>query len=417
MKRPIHRHYEIKKAFSAKNGKIDFLFHFPKCLQNRRQKMENLKLRIQNPLDITKEAYVYVYCTETQKKLKRYTKGLNRANTWEDRQTDCEALLYILQKKMRAGWSPVVQRKVERFNITEAVTLSMQGIKLKASPKTFSAYSGTARFFLQALKDLRYHHYPADGIKRIHIKEALNKIAQDRKWTGKNYNKHLGYLSSIFAEMTEREYCERNLCKDIKRLPVLETGGYRVPTEEELNSIFSYLKRVHPNYYRFALFLYYTGIRPKELLALRVGDIHLDARLIRVRAEISKTRKERKVPLFPALYDSMPPLGDNPSAYLFGSTKASRYLPEETFTVGIYHIDRDTATRTWKKLIMTDLGVSCHLYSLKHRGAGDKLNAGMSREAVQMIFGHSEAKMTDIYDFALKERQFKEAMEVDLKRY
>jgi len=68
-----------------------------------------------------------------------------------------------------------------------------------------------------------------------------------------------------------------------------------VLTREEIDKIFSVLDRVRD--VLLLKTLYYTGLRVNELIQIRRKDINFRENVIRIRAEITKTRQEALQPL------------------------------------------------------------------------------------------------------------------------
>ena len=89
--------------------------------------------------------------------------------------------------------------------------------------------------------------------------------------------------------------------------------------------------------------------------------------------------------------------------FLFGSFKESKLgnrgnnqtLPD--FIPGPTHINRDTATRRWETIVKLGLGIKNTMYSIKKYGGNKKSAAGISIDAIQGVFGHSEKETTLIY--------------------
>lgn len=82
-----------------------------------------------------------------------------------------------------------------------------------------------------------------------------------------------------------------------------------------------------------------------------------------------------------------------------------------------YHIKADTPNKQWKKLIKDGLGIDKSLYSAKHKGADDKLEAGMDLKTICDVFGHSDTKMTERYARKAKLDRFESARNINLKKF
>lgn len=83
------------------------------------------------------------------------------------------------------------------------------------------------------------------NFERSHAKAILEFLKKDKNWTNQNYNKHLGYLRSIFYEVLEAEYTKYNPFNDIRNLKVVKTPANIPPTDEEMRLICNELRDLH----------------------------------------------------------------------------------------------------------------------------------------------------------------------------
>lgn len=210
----------------------------------------------------------------------------------------------------------------------------------------------------------------------------------------------------------------------IRELAVCEGEGFTPPTDEEQRVIREHISRYHPNFYVLNLVIYHTGIRTNEALALRISDIDFVKRRFEIipdsQRNNAKTRKNRLVPIVDELWQHIEAMALHKfpaQYYLFGSpamsgrghTGLSKIDKSSYFTPNPTRVKRDTATRLWKTIVKDGLGFSCDMYGLKHKGAQDKNDAGMSTDAVQQLFGHTSKKMTRRYQGELPhEREIRE---------
>jgi len=92
--------------------------------------------------------------------------------------------------------------------------------------------------------------------------------------------------------------------------------------------------------------------------------------------------------------------------YIFGSRRknTNRGISINTdFIPGQLRLERDTATKLWRKLIIKGLGINKTMYSIKHLGGDKKILAGMDLDTIREVFGHSKKRMTEHYISNLKE--------------
>ena len=138
--------------------------------------------------------------------------------------------------------------------------------------------------------------------------------------------------------------------------------------------------------------LYAAGLRVGELVALDLGDVQLDERLLRVRG---KGRKERLVPFGRqarlALTEYLPVRAgwrrDRPAAHdaLFVNRRGGRLSDRS-----VRRILDAAVSRT------ADLH-HLHPHALRHAFATHLLEAGMDLRVIQELLGHSSLSTTQVY--------------------
>jgi len=235
----------------------------------------------------------------------------------------------------------------------------------------------------------------------------LDDVKTSRKWSNKAYNKGRDYLKVLFSELVDLDIIENNPAFKIKPLKEARTNANRAPTHDEHALIKKHLSGT--NFYNFVVTIFHTGIRPKELLDIKLGMIDLKRAQIVLPPGITKTDIERIVPINPhllAIFIDMEIQGYPNDFYLFGSFNYNhkhRSFKDLDFIPALNHIKRDTATKKWKKEIKDTLGIDVNLYAMKHAGADAKILAGVSMESLQELYGHTSKVTTAIYAKKAKE--------------
>ncbi|MFF1876522.1 tyrosine-type recombinase/integrase [Leifsonia sp. NPDC058230] len=207
----------------------------------------------------------------------------------------------------------------------------------------------------------------------------------------------VGVLAGIIDVAVRDGRIRSNPARGVSNMPRRDVAARRpYLTDDE---VFRFA-RCAPDSMRSTLILTlaYTGIRWGEAVALRVGDVDIPQRRLRVSrtaTEVSgkihigapKSWQARTVP-FPAFLDSrIEELAANmdPSDLIFPSS-----------TGGFLHRP-DTAQnrQSWWLTALNDAGVQ-HLtpHALKHTAASLAVSAGANVKALQRILGHKSAAMT-----------------------
>lgn len=145
--------------------------------------------------------------------------------------------------------------------------------------------------------------------------------------------------------------------------------------------------------------LYATGLRVSEVTALRLQDLHLDARHL---VCVGKGEKERIVPLGEEacawlvryLREARPLLvGRGASARVFVNAKRGGSLSR----VGVWKILKGYARKV-------GLARTLSPHVLRHSFATHLLERGADLRAIQMMLGHADLSTTQIYTHVLEHR-------------
>jgi len=340
-----------------------------------------------------------------------------------------KAILFKLQNQ---GWNPLTNtyplKTIEQIELERLQSmgfceaLDFAHSKCVVATKTKLDYGTTIRFMKLGAEQLGIHHTQISLIKKHHIKLLLEHVKNDRKWSNHAYNKNLGYLGAMLERLIDWEIIEINPVHKIKTLPVAETQMYQPLTDDEKNKIREYLYVNHYRFFVYLMVIYHTGIRPKEVLALKVKDINRDNSEITIvpnlTAENSKTKNIRKVPInqhLQLLIREFRLQDYSKDFYIFGSPfEAGKGNRGSSKTgSGVFHVDyfkpslisikRDTVTKLWKKIVKDKLQINKYQYAMKHTGADDKILAGIDLDALRELYGHSSKFMTEKYARKVKE--------------
>jgi len=144
----------------------------------------------------------------------------------------------------------------------------------------------------------------------------------------------------------------------------------------------------HRNIAIFMLLLF-CGLRKGELLALKVHDVDLKNRILVVRGETSKSRRQRVVPLHSA-----------------AAAAIQEYFKERGASFRTPHVfvsnnrDDGIGEEGLKQLVAKlrkSSGVAFHVHQLRHTFAVNLLNSGCDVSKVRALLGHTDIRQTVLY--------------------
>lgn len=350
---------------------------------------------------------------------KRY--DINRIKDLKERQKQIEVLQSILLDQLKRDWNPLVpdlaKQEGKDFTLYQALEFALDKKQAQICAKTYSGYIGTLRFAKTAIQELNLGYLPITDTKRVHIKTILEHLYKKRSWSNNAYNKHLGHLQAVLSELIQWDIIQFNPAHNIKKMTVMDVKANIPPTPSQFREIEYHLKSKHYGLYAFMSIIYHTGIRPVEITRMKMGMLNRTRMEFVLPASITKTKKQRIVPINEFLWNDLKPIFEKEypdSFYMFGSGRPSgkgNIGLHKDFNPGITKMNRDTVTKRWEKVVKIGLGIPVNLYSIKKLGANAKIMAGMSIRALQELFGHSSEVTTEIYITKLEEVIRKEILE------
>lgn len=352
--------------------------------------------------------------------LKRYKFKLNYIKDLKIREREFNMLRKALHKKLKEGWNPLlpdVVEEQEQMYLIDALNFALEQKKSSIAPKSYSGYKGSVKFYTEAITSLHLNYLTITETKRVHIRKIAEKAKMINKWSNKAYNKHLNHIRAVISELIQWDIIETNPAHNIKNLPVEETRANITATPEQHKQIKECLENDHPHFYIYIATIFHTGIRPKEILDIKLNMIDMKNQQIILPPEITKTNKERIVPINNHLLMMLMNLDLEiypNDFYLFGSYREpgkgnrGKFID---FIPGPTRLKRDTATKRWKRIIKDGLGINVNMYSNKHAGANAKILAGMDLDVLRELYGHTSKLMTLRYAKAVKEVYRKQIIE------
>jgi len=368
--------------------------------------------------DLSKAWYVYF---RYNNKLFRYKYGINYINNYKKRLLEANSIRDVLDDKLKKGWNPNIPdiyNSTSDMTLVESLDFALDKKKPALAKKSISGYTGTLNFIKSAIAELSLTHIPIIEVKRIHIKTILEKIKEQRNASNHSYNKYLTHFGAILSELIQYDIIEVNPADKIKHLPTEESILHNPASLNQIEKIKKELKIQDPNFFNFVAIIYHLGIRPDEILQIKLSMINFDENIITLIPKNTKGKKKYRIlPINKHLltfFNSMKLQSLPKDFYLFGSYRHAgkgNVGPKIDFIPGPTHINRDTATRRWETIIKLGLKINMTMYAMKKHGANMKLSSGISLEAISEQFGHSKIETTKIYTTMLKEINRNEVLE------
>lgn len=227
-------------------------------------------------------------------------------------------------------------------------------------------------------------------------KNDIARLIDDMKrqdFAKKTVATQITVLNLIFKWAMQRDRADKNPCELIETPKNLKRTKREMPSEEDIQKIMDNVDS--DPFGLFAYFLYFTGCRFGEALALTGKDIDLERGEIRISKSLyfdngpkigtPKTESgTRTVPLLDCLREHLPKLKKNQYLFSHLEDRSEPFTQKRIFT-------------QWKKY-QERTDVSCTPHQLRHGFATLLFDAGLTAKDAQPILGHATAEMTiDIY--------------------
>lgn len=236
------------------------------------------------------------------------------------------------------------------------------------APKTVKTEKDHLNMFCNTFGDRRFHTITAAEYEAVYRAKSPN------------YCRLLvATLRNLYKYAVARRYVRKNIALDLQK-PALQILPPKHVDTEEIQKVF--LHMTPPVRDKFKI-LYYTGLRPAELLRLQVKDISISGKTLTVR--YSKTKRFRMIPLHSQILPILETLLNDrkPEDFLFRSNHGKKHQIQ--LHKGL--------KRACERAGVT--GVTP--YNFRHTFATQFLKATKNIRALQQILGHSTIQMTTRY--------------------
>ena len=262
-------------------------------------------------------------------------------------------------------------------------------LEKKFSPHTVMAYEADLCSFREFIfkefdqKDLIYVNYPQ--IRNWVVSLVNSGI------TNRSVNRKVASLKAYYKYLVKTNQLVATPLVSHKALKTKKT--VQIPfSEEEITDV---ILSIEPDSFKtsrdltIVTMFYATGVRRSELVGLRLQDLDLDNRMIKV---LGKRKKERYIPLLPELIKQLNLYLDF-RASLFSGNATELFLTEKgdkIYETLVYRIINNYFSEASSKVKK-----SPHI--LRHSFATHLLSHGANLNSVKELLGHSSLASTQVY--------------------
>ncbi|MGJ0316961.1 site-specific integrase [Aliarcobacter cryaerophilus] len=230
------------------------------------------------------------------------------------------------------------------------------------------------------LKDL--NKTPMLNLKKLDVKRLHNEMITLKNLSRATANKFLIFLSSAYKLANELELFDNyNPCRGIKEFELNNQRQIflsKTQTKKLLNEV-NKSSNIHLKYIVPMLLL--SGARKREVLDAKWSDFDMLNKLWTI--PITKNGKKRILPITKSLQTILNQIPKDKTPYLFASPLTNKPY------ISIY--------QSWNSARVKANLKEVRMHDLRHTYASALVNAKCSLYEVQMLLGHSTAKMTQRY--------------------
>lgn len=277
------------------------------------------------------------------------------------------------------------------YSFQEAVEMAISTKFASDRPRTQQTYRSFLNVFGEWITATPYPGLPLPNVSGEHVSEFLAWLQAEKKVGNTTYNNYLQRLTTAFNTLIKQGHLYANPCHTVESLT--EEGGKNTPLNfHQRLTIEKYLQENNQPLFRFTRFLYFTFIRPGELVQLRIQDIDLKNQRIVVPASISKNRKAEPVTIPKQLQAELAPMRldkHEPEAYVF----SRNLLPGRAKIYPTHVGDLHRQVLRCCGIRQTDIT----LYSWRHTGVLNAYKAGIDLRTLQLHIRHQNMEMTNNY--------------------
>lgn len=339
--------------------------------------------------------YVYFHIRDHQGNLKMLKRksGINTGTNVKERMFLAKALCDEINLMLERGYN-FLDPSIRAAAIVPMMETLRSYLALKQGnirTRTFQSYKYALDSLELYLTENKMQFCSPEEFNNYRAQDYCDYLQRSKRINPKTFNSTRAYLMVFFNMLVERELIGKNPFKSIKQLPE-QAGRHLAYTNEEWEKLLSYLDDNNPRLKLFCQFIYYTYLRPIELLRLQVGNIDLVQGIIQIHGSQSKNRKSESVVIPDRFIEVVKnlQLQQLPKEYfLFGKKLQTDSQP--------YH--RNSVTLQFRTALNKAGGfTSDHtLYSCKHTGVSAAYRLGVDIYAISRQCRHQTITETQNY--------------------
>lgn len=327
--------------------------------------------------------------------LRRQRIYMNRIRKKYSRMADFKqhinSVICELNAKLAGGWSPFGETTNTRLYmaLTPAIETYLQEKQTELRPDTLRSYNSICNSLMRWI-NAELPQCKCGTFNRLHAVCYLDYCAQHKHINPRSWNNQLKGCRALFSWLQQKCYVKENPFETIR--PKREPPKRRILIPSDVRQrITDYFEQENPAMLTVCELVFTSLIRPKEIGNLRIGDVYIDERYIRITGENAKTHNERFCALSPQLVERL-------QALHLSRYPANYYLFGEKYTPDKKRLAAARFRKEWDKMRRAlKLPQEMQLYSLRDTGINSMLKSGIDPLTVMQHADHHSLSMTTRY--------------------
>jgi len=321
---------------------------------------------------------------------KDYYELNKKGQSHKERIAIANARIDAINHSLFSGNTPFVNQvanPMEYASLAESLDYIYEIKKVGIRLRSVQHYQNSIRLMKEYLNGSQIQ---VQAITPVFAQAYSDWLSTNKKYTNHSHNNQIRSMGTFFNAMIERNIVTTNPFKSVKHKPV-DTGTNKPFTDNEKEKLKKYMEKHNPELLIFVKFIYNCGIRPNELVQLKVKDINWEFKNIQIEASTSKNRKQQSTDLPEDFFEEVQKCfyGLNPEFYLFSNALKPGDKQIYRNRVSEAHL------RVLKACALDNMGHT--MYAWKHTGAIAFIKAGGDPSALMRQFRHHSWEQTNVY--------------------
>lgn len=331
----------------------------------------------------------YIQDPAVPDKMIRKSIKINRIKNITDRNRYARKLVKELNKKLEAGWNPILEDHAPKGYILleKALEIFLHEKKRELRPDSMRTYNSYARILLKYIENKKLDKH-AVSFTESNAHEFMRWVYTEKKVSATTFNNYLLTYRVIFNWLVDRSYAAKNPFHKVKRKKA-QKKKRRILESEERDQLWRHYIVEKPRYLAACLLAFHGLLRPTELVNLK--PVHIDFKQKLISPPHTKNGKSRVIALPNYVFELLNELEihkQDPKTFIFSSG----------FRPGHHKLCPRKIAKEWERgRNLFDWGKDLQFYSLRDSGIVQMLRDGIPVEEVQKHADHAEITTTQKY--------------------